>query len=218
MSSKPPPPKGPPPKVPPPKAPPPKAAPAKMPPPQPGGDDLDFTAASPAPPPPPPQKVENARLEAIKGNQELQQSGFYVAMARKAAERVAPRDGSDKHTLLVVEDDKTLCKLLAEVLGTAGYTVRFAATRAEINAEVNRTPLPDLMLLDVTLPDADGLKILAKLRSHPKFTDFPVIMMTGRASAADVMQGLAAGADGYVTKPFKLSALVGVVNNALGRG
>jgi CheY-like chemotaxis protein len=181
-----------------------------------GGDfDLDFTSA---PPPPPPQKVENARLEAIKGNQELQQTGFYVAMAKRSATHVPPRDGSDKHTLLVVEDDKTLCKLLAEVLGTAGYNVRFAATRAEINAEVNRTPLPDLMLLDVTLPDADGLKILSKLRSHPKFANFPVIMMTGRAGASDVMQGLAAGADGYVTKPFKLSALVSVVNSALGKG
>jgi CheY-like chemotaxis protein len=206
MSSKPPPPKGPPPK-----AAPPKAAPAASG----GGDvDLDFTAAPP--PPPPPQKVENARLEAIKGNQELQQTGFYVAMSRKAAARVPPRDGSDKHTILVIEDDKTLCKLLAEVLGTAGYTVRFATTRSEINAEVNRTPLADLMLLDVSLPDADGLKILAKLRSHPRFAEFPIIMMTGRASASDVMQGLAAGADGYVTKPFKLSALVGVVNNALG--
>jgi len=181
-----------------------------------GGDiDLDFTSAPP--PAPPPHKVENARLEAIQGNQELQQSGFYVAMARRSALRIPPRDGSDKHTLLVVEDDKTLCKLLGEILVAAGYHVHFAATRTEINAEVNKTPLPDLMLLDVSLPDANGLKILAKLRSHPKFADFPVIMMTGRSGATDVMQGLAAGADGYVTKPFKLSALVGVVNNALGR-
>ena len=73
------------------------------------------------------------------------------------------------------------------------------------------------MLLDVQLPDADGLKILAKLRSHPKFSELPVVMMTGRSGAADVMQGLAAGADGYVTKPFKMSALVGVVNAALGK-
>ena len=95
--------------------------------------------------------------------------------------------------------------------------MRFASNRAQINAEVNRATLPDLMLLDVQLPDADGLKILAKLRSHPKFAELPVIMMTGRSGAADVMQGLAAGADGYVTKPFKMSALVGVVNSALGR-
>lgn len=181
--------------------------------------DLDFTQTQETTPPPAPSpaKLENARLEAIEGNEALQQSGFYVAMARRSTVRLAPRDGSDRHTLLVVEDDQTLCRLLGEILATAGYTVRFAMSRAQINAEVNRATLPDLMLLDVTLPDADGLKILAKLRSHPRFAELPVIMMTGRSGAADVMQGLAAGADGYVTKPFKLSALVGVVNSSLGR-
>lgn len=179
--------------------------------------DLDFTKEQTPAPAPSPQKMENARLEAISGNAELQQSGFYVAMARRSSVAIAPKDGSGKHTLLVIEDDKTLCRLLGEILGTAGYTVRFASNRAQINAEVNKSPLPDLMLLDVQLPDADGLKILAKLRSHPKFSDLPVIMMTGRSGAADVMQGLAAGADGYVTKPFKMSSLVGVVNNALGK-
>jgi two-component system OmpR family response regulator len=186
-----------------------------------GGEDfdLDFTQMpKDAPvPAPTPQKLENARLEAIEGNEQLQSSGFYVAMARRSSVRVAPRDGSDRPTLLVVEDDVTLCKLLGEILTTAGYTVRFAGNRAQINAEVNRATLPDLMLLDVQLPDADGLKILAKLRSHPRFSELPVIMMTGRSGAGDVMQGLAAGADGYVTKPFKLSAMVGVVNSALGR-
>jgi two-component system OmpR family response regulator len=188
-------------------------------PPQQDDFDLDFTnvqEAAPTPAPSP-QKMENARLEAIAGTSELQQAGFYVAMARRSNVAIAPKDGSGKHTLLVIEDDKTLCRLLGEILGTAGYTVRFASNRAQINAEVNKSPLPDLLLLDVQLPDADGLKILAKLRSHPKFSDLPVIMMTGRSGAADVMQGLAAGADGYVTKPFKMSSLVGVVNSALGR-
>ena len=73
-------------------------------------------------PAPSPQKMENARLEAIAGTAELQQAGFYVAMARRSAVRITPKDGSEKHTLLVVEDDKTLCKLLGEILGTAGYT------------------------------------------------------------------------------------------------
>ncbi|APV49561.1 hypothetical protein BWI17_07645 [Betaproteobacteria bacterium GR16-43] len=183
---------------------------------KPDDNDLDFTNLA-STPEPAPAKLENARLEAISGNQELQQSGFYVAMGRRSSTRVPPKDGSEKHTLLVVEDDKTLCKLLAEILITAGYSARFASNRAQINAEVNRATLPDLMLLDVQLPDADGLKVLAKLRSHPKFAELPVIMMTGRSGAADVMQGLAAGADGYVTKPFKMSALVGVVNAALGK-
>jgi len=87
---------------------------------RPDDNDLDFTNVQSAPPPEPsPQKLENARLEAISGNQELQQSGFYVAMGRRSSVRIAPKDGSEKHTLLVIEDDKTLCKLLDEILGTA---------------------------------------------------------------------------------------------------
>ena len=67
------------------------------------------------------------------------------------------------------------------------------------------------------LPDADGLQILARLRAHPRFARMPVIMMTGKAESSDVKAGLAAGADGYVSKPFKMSALVAAVNLVLGR-
>jgi DNA-binding response OmpR family regulator len=74
----------------------------------------------------------------------------------------------------------------------------------------------DLVLLDVVLPDADGMQILRQLRGHPRFARLPVIMMTGKSAAEDVLQGLAAGADGYVTKPFKVSAMVGAVNIVLG--
>jgi CheY-like chemotaxis protein len=89
---------------------------------------------------------------------------------------------------------------------------------ARINAEVNKPLLPDLMLLDIMLPDADGLQILARLRAHSKFARLPVIMMTGKAEVADVKAGLAAGADGYVSKPFKVSALMMAVNLVLGKG
>jgi len=76
---------------------------------------------------------------------------------------------------------------------------------------------PDLILLDLGLPDADGLQILSRLRAHPRFVRMPVIMMTGKAEASDVKAGLAAGADGYIGKPFKMSALMAAVNLVLGR-
>ena len=72
------------------------------------------------------------------------------------------------------------------------------------------------MLLDVTLPDADGFQILERIRGNPKIAKLPVIMMTGRSDVADVARGLALSADGYVTKPFKISALVQAVNTVLG--
>ena len=117
----------------------------------------------------------------------------------------------------MVEDDPDLANLLGDIFGDAGFEVRKAKNRAEINAEVNKPLLPDLMLLDIMLPDADGLQILARLRAHSKFARLPVIMMTGKAEVSDVKAGLAAGADGYVSKPFKVSALMMAVNLVLGR-
>ena len=180
-------------------------------------EDLDFTQPSAAPPPPPtPQKVAAARTEASTGGPQLAKTGFYVAMARHAtAGKVPPRDG-ERHVVFVVEDDATLGKLVGEVLATAGFGLRLARNKAEINTEFNKPPLPDIMLLDVTLPDADGFNILERIRANPRLAKLPVIMMTGKSEVADVARGLALGADGYVTKPFKISALVAAVNTVLG--
>ncbi len=180
-------------------------------------EDLDFTKTLAKPiPAPSPQELETASKEAAVGGVHLQANGYYVAIARRATAKVPPRDG-ERYSLLVVEDDPDLSNLLAEIFGDAGFDVRTAKNRAEINAEVNKTLLPDLMLLDIMLPDADGLQILARLRAHAKFARLPVILMTGKAEAADVKAGLVAGADGYVSKPFKVSALVAAVNLVLGR-
>jgi CheY-like chemotaxis protein len=182
----------------------------------PDDDDLDFTKLAAPAPPPTPQQLESAQKEAATGGAELRQSGYYVAIARRAAAKIPPRNG-ERHALLVVEDDPDLSALLQEIFTMSGFEVRRAANRAEINAEVNKPMLPDLILLDIMLPDADGLQILARLRAHPKFARMPVIMMTGKAEVSDVKAGLAAGADGYVTKPFKMSALVASVNMVLGK-
>jgi two-component system OmpR family response regulator len=178
-------------------------------------DDLDFTAPLKPAPPPPPEKVASARKEASTGSPQLAKSGFYVAMARNAAGRIPPRNGQ-RHSILVVEDDPDLLKLVGEVLAKAGFLTRFARSRAEINAEFNSPPLPDLVLLDVRLPDADGFNILERIRNNQKIVKMPVIMMTGRSEVTDVARGLSLGADGYVTKPFKISGLISAVNTVLG--
>jgi len=183
----------------------------------PDDDDLDFTKLAAPAPPPTPQQLETAQKEAATGGAELRKAGYYVAIARRAAAKVPPRNG-ERHTLLVVEDDPDLGSLVQDIFTMHGFEVRRAANRAEINTEINKPILPDLVLLDIMLPDADGLQILARLRAHPKFARLPVIMMTGKAEVTDVKAGLAAGADGYVTKPFKMSALVASVNMVLGKG
>jgi len=178
--------------------------------------DLDFTKPPPKPaPPPPPERVESARKEAAAGKPELARTGFYVAMARRPQQKVTPRNGS-RYNVLVVEDDTDLQKLVTEVLSKAGFLTRSARNRGEINAEFNKLPLPDLVLLDVTLPDSDGFSILERIRGNQKITRMPVIMMTGKSAVTDIARGLSLGADGYVTKPFKISGLISAINTVLG--
>ena len=178
-------------------------------------DDLDFTKPAKPGPPPAPEAVATARTEATKNRPQLQKSGFFVSMAKHPGAKVPARNG-ERHAVLVIEDDRDLLMLVGEVLAKAGFLTRFARSRAEINAEFNKTPLPDVVLLDVALPDADGFNILEKIRRNPKIARLPVIMMTGKSEVTDVARGLSLGADGYVTKPFKISGLVAAVNTVLG--
>ena len=181
--------------------------------------DLDFTQAPKQPAPPPtPEKVASARQEASTGTPQLARTGYYIAKSRIEGPKIVPRNGS-RHTLFVIEDDRDLARLVGEVLATAGYLTRFARNKSEINTEFNKTPLPDLVLLDVSLPDADGFAILERIRANAKIARIPVVMMTGRSEPADVARGLTLGADGYVTKPFRIAGLVTAIQAVLeGRG
>jgi two-component system, OmpR family, response regulator len=179
-------------------------------------EDLDFTKMPSTAQAPSAEQMGTARQEATAGGRALQEEGFYVARARHAdGSRVVPRNGS-RHTILVIEDDRDLARLVGEVLATAGFLTRFAGNKGEINAEFNRPPLPDLVLLDVSLPDADGFAILERIRRNARISRIPVVMMTGKSQSLDIALGLALGADGYVTKPFRIARLVEAVNTVLG--
>lgn len=180
------------------------------------GDELDFTNEPPVPPPPPPpEQVERARAEAREGIPQLVQSGFMVSIARRSPERIPPRNG-EKYVILVVEDDPDLAQLVIDIFMTAGFEMHWASNKSEINQQMNRRPSVDLVLMDIELPDTNGLQVLKRIRSHPKLARLPVIMMTGRSAAEDVAAGLSAGADGYVSKPFMMSGLVKAVKQVLG--
>jgi CheY-like chemotaxis protein len=178
-------------------------------------DDVDFTRMPARSPSSPPERLARARQEATSGRPELARTGFYVAMAKRPPHPVVARNGS-RHSVFVIEDDADLLKLVGEVLSNAGFLTRFGRNRAEINAEFNKQPLPDLVLLDVALPDTDGFAILERIRNNQKLARLPVIMMTGKSDVADIARGLSLGADGYVTKPFKVSGLVSAVNTVFG--
>lgn len=177
--------------------------------------DLDFTKPPRNPPkPPPPQKVESARREASESHPHLTRVGFYVAMARRPRHLVVPHSGKHHH-ILVIDDDEAILKLVGEVLEKEGFIPRFARNRAEIKVVFNTPPVPDLVLLDVGLPDTDGFSVLERIRCSRKVAHLPVIMMTGKAEVTDIARGLSLGADGYVTKPFRISGLLSAVRTVL---
>jgi two-component system, OmpR family, response regulator len=117
--------------------------------------------------------------------------------------------------VLVVEDDEKLAKLVRTFFKMEGLATRIAGSRTAFEAAL-REEKPSLVLMDVMLPDADGLDLLAALRRHPALKEVPVVMMTAKATRAAVQQGLKSGANGYVTKPFNVDVLLKAVKSVLG--
>ncbi|HWE88770.1 MAG TPA: response regulator transcription factor [Pseudonocardiaceae bacterium] len=121
---------------------------------------------------------------------------------------------ADRTMLLVVEDDTNIRDLLAVSLRFAGFDVATAATGTEALRAVERRP-PDMILLDVMLPDRDGFEVLRWLRAGGHTV--PVLFLTARDGADDKITGLTIGGDDYVTKPFSLEEVIARVNAVLRR-
>jgi two-component system, OmpR family, response regulator len=145
----------------------------------------------------------------------LKKANYYVRIARK---RESPRQRApgERLSAIIVDDEEHLAKFLHHYLTFEGFDVRVAGSRAEVVAEFRKPPIPDLVLLDVMLPDADGFDILLRIRAHPQLKDVPVIMLTAKATREAVLKGLASGADGYVTKPVETESLLQAVRTVLG--
>ncbi len=106
-----------------------------------------------------------------------------------------------KQRILVVDDDKEIVRLMRGYLEQAGYEV-LAAYNGEAALHTIRRERPDLVLLDLMMPEKDGLEVTRLLRSDPLLTQTPVIMLTARVSDTDKIVGLEMGADDYITKPY----------------
>jgi len=114
--------------------------------------------------------------------------------------------------ILIIDDDKLIRWSLSTVLGRAGYRVREAATGKEGLAAAE-CGAPDVVLLDITLPDMDGFAVLAAIhRAHP---DLPVLMMTADPTAETAREALRLGARGHLDKPCEPAALLAAVSEAL---
>ena len=149
------------------------------------------------------------------GVDSLRRNGYFVKIARQASE-VRKLAAGEKITVLVVEDDPQLAKLLRMYFRMENMETRIASSRGEIAAALNQKPLPDVVLLDVVLPDVNGFEVLQRMRQHEAMKKIPVIMCTARATREGVLEGLQHGADGYVTKPFEVDVLLKAVKSVIG--
>jgi two-component system OmpR family response regulator len=158
--------------------------------------------------------LTDATPEAEGGASLLKQQGYYVRIARD----LGPRDatGAPPPTIMVIDDDVDLQKLIRTYLTMEGFRSRSAHGRDEIMAALRVPPIPDLILLDVQMPDANGFDVLARMRQHPVLKNMPVVMLTAEATRESVLRGLQGGADGYVTKPFEPDVLMTAVKSVLG--
>lgn len=118
--------------------------------------------------------------------------------------------------ILIVDDDATMANLLSTVLEFEGFQVRKALSGEEAFRAL-KEELPDLVLLDIMMPEMDGFEVLARLRNDPRTEKLPVIMLTARTEDRDIFEGWRWGADEYVTKPFDPHELVRTIRTVLAR-
>jgi DNA-binding response OmpR family regulator len=117
-------------------------------------------------------------------------------------------------TALVVEDEPEIADLVKFHLEREGVDVTI--TRSGRRAlELARKSIPDLLVLDLMLPDLDGLEVCRRLKENDETKKIPVVMLTARGSEADIVAGIEMGADDYVTKPFSPRVLMARLPNAM---
>ena len=117
------------------------------------------------------------------------------------------------HRLLLVDDDEVLADLLVEYMARFGHELLTAATAAD-GRRLLRSASPDLLILDVMLPDADGMDLCRAIRAE---SEIPIVMLTARGDLPDRVLGLELGADDYVAKPFEPRELVARVDTLMRR-
>lgn len=115
-----------------------------------------------------------------------------------------------------VEDDDDIRGLVTYAISSSGYEVRGFENASMFEQAMEQT-LPDLILLDIMLPDKDGITVLRTLKSNARQSDIPVIMLTAKGAEADKLMGFDMGADDYVTKPFSVLELISRIKAVLKR-
>jgi CheY-like chemotaxis protein len=122
---------------------------------------------------------------------------------------------SGRRLVLVADDEQDILALVTTILERAGYEVLAVRDGAEALAAV-RDRRPDLAVLDISMPELDGLEVLRRLRADTETSELPVVLLSAQAQEADVARGFATGASAYVKKPFSPRDLTERVDELLG--
>jgi two-component system alkaline phosphatase synthesis response regulator PhoP len=122
-----------------------------------------------------------------------------------------------KKTIMVVDDNPDIITIVKTILEGKGYNVTSAYSGKELLAHLENQR-PDLIILDIMMPEMDGLEVLTKLKEAAETSSIPVILLTAKVQYEDVLGGYKLGADYYITKPFTSTQLINGINLLLGEG
>ena len=118
--------------------------------------------------------------------------------------------------ILIVEDEESLLKLESILLSSKGYSVTGVMDGKAALEEIKKNR-PDLVLLDVMLPEMDGFEVCRRIKEESETAGIPVVMLTAKKSNQDIERGRQVGADAYITKPFKSTRVVDVIQGLIPR-
>jgi two-component system, OmpR family, alkaline phosphatase synthesis response regulator PhoP len=121
----------------------------------------------------------------------------------------------NEKTIMVVDDNPDIITIVRTILEGKGFNVLSASSGAEC-LDALKTQKPDLIVLDIMMPEMDGLEVLTRLKAMSEFTNVPVVLLTAKVQYEDVLGGYKLGADYYITKPFTSTQLINGINLLLG--
>lgn len=121
-----------------------------------------------------------------------------------------------KNRILIVEDEESLLKLESILLSSKGYNVTGVMDGRSALDEITANP-PDLVILDIMLPELDGFEVCRHIKENPATKNIPVVMLTAKKNSQDYARGMEMGADAYMTKPFKSAKVIETIEGLLNK-
>jgi DNA-binding response OmpR family regulator len=159
----------------------------------------------------------HAEIEASPGHHEVTEMHFVVNFIRSVS-RLEENLNKQSKRVAYIEDETEMIDLVRLILGRQGFTV-FGASGGHEGLDLVRKEMPDLVLLDLMMPDMDGWDVYHQIKSEEQTRDIPVIVITAKAQDIDKILGLrVAKVEDYISKPFSPQELVERIEQVLSRG